>query len=248
MVGRYRGDGAKAVRLSGKLGAEEVNYVYEARFPKTANRDYLPQLWAVRRVGFLMSAVRRNGPQKELVDEIRRLGTRYGIVTPYTSFLVVDERELARDRLRRLPPPQSPATRRERVAEESALADMEELESSMDDARKAFDKGARSGPGAVGGARASGVLKKAKSTSGLVDRGIRRIGGKTFRWISGAWVDIDYSKLKLYDGPSIDVVYLSDEYIKLLADDKLARLLSVGKNITVLYEGRLINVRAKPKK
>ena len=244
MVGRYRGDGAKAIRLSGKLGTEEVNYVYEASFPRTAERDYLPQLWAVRRVGFLMSEVRRNGPQKELVDEVRRLGTRYGIVTPYTSFLVVDERELARRRLLRLPPPGTPAARRAREADEETVAEATELESRMDDARNAFDKGLASGRGAVGGVVDVSRLKKAKSTSGLVDRGIRRIGGKTFRWTSGAWIDIDYAIRKLHDGPSVDVVYLSDEYLKLLADNKLARLLSVGKNVTLLYDGRLINVRA----
>ena len=53
--------------------------------------DYLPRLWATRRVGWLMEQVRSNGEQKELRDEIVDLGTRYGIVTPYTSYLALED-------------------------------------------------------------------------------------------------------------------------------------------------------------
>src|SRR5437588_11931810 len=37
-----------------------------------------------------MEQIRTNGEQKELTDEIVDLGTRYGIVTPYTSYLAVE--------------------------------------------------------------------------------------------------------------------------------------------------------------
>ena len=37
-----------------------------------------------------MEQVRTNGEQKELRDEIVDLGTRYGIVTPYTSYLALE--------------------------------------------------------------------------------------------------------------------------------------------------------------
>ena len=44
-----------------------------------------------------------NGEQRELRDEIVDLGTRYGIVTPYTSYLALepDEAVTEHDRLRR---------------------------------------------------------------------------------------------------------------------------------------------------
>ena len=67
-------------------------YTYPSlSFPlRTDANDYLPRLWATRRVGWLMEQVRTNGEQKELRDEIVDLGTRYGIVTPYTSYLATD--------------------------------------------------------------------------------------------------------------------------------------------------------------
>ena len=43
----------------------------------------------------LLDEIRLHGEEKELVDEIVTLGKRYGIVTPYTSYLVTED-ELAR--------------------------------------------------------------------------------------------------------------------------------------------------------
>ena len=38
-----------------------------------------------------MDQIRLNGPADELVDEIVALSRRYGIITPYTSFLIVED-------------------------------------------------------------------------------------------------------------------------------------------------------------
>jgi len=46
-------------------------------------------------VDFLLNEIRKSGqaePDKELVQEVTYLATRYGIVTPYTSYLVADDR------------------------------------------------------------------------------------------------------------------------------------------------------------
>src|SRR5205085_6200533 len=64
---------------------------------ETDANDFLPRLWATRRVGWLMEQIRTNGAQKELVDEVVDLGTRYGIVTPYTSYLALEDNAIARD-------------------------------------------------------------------------------------------------------------------------------------------------------
>jgi len=84
VVGRYRQSGPRAVTLRGKLGAELVSYVYEGAFGDEARHEFLPRLWAVRKVGFLLEEIRRNGEKAELVTEVKRLATRHGIVTPYT--------------------------------------------------------------------------------------------------------------------------------------------------------------------
>jgi Ca-activated chloride channel homolog len=45
----------------------------------------------MRRVGFIIDQIDLNGQNKELTDELVALSTKYGILTPYTSFLA-DER------------------------------------------------------------------------------------------------------------------------------------------------------------
>lgn len=92
VLGRYTGDGHVAIRLKGKVGGVEKEFVYEASFPKeSAQHDFVATLWAQRRIGGLLDAIRLNGASPELVDEVTRLGKEYGIATPYTSHLIVEE-------------------------------------------------------------------------------------------------------------------------------------------------------------
>ncbi|MGH9801176.1 MAG: VIT domain-containing protein, partial [Blastocatellia bacterium] len=93
LVGRYR-DHAKdhRVALLGNVNGQGRNLVFEdLSFPEKQTRnEFLPHLWAMRRVGYLLDQIRTNGESKELRDEVVQLGTRYGIVTPYTSYLVLE--------------------------------------------------------------------------------------------------------------------------------------------------------------
>lgn len=90
--GRYTGEGAHAIRLSGTVGGVRREFVYEGTFPRetTPETAFLAPLWAERRVGVLLDAIRLNGANPELVGEVERLGREYRIVTPYTSHLVVE--------------------------------------------------------------------------------------------------------------------------------------------------------------
>lgn len=91
ITGRYRGAGEAKVRLEGRMNGRSVGYDFALRFGDATKDPAVPRLWAVRKVGFLMDQIRLNGAAKELTDEIVRLGVKYGIVTPYTSYLVVED-------------------------------------------------------------------------------------------------------------------------------------------------------------
>jgi len=98
VFGRYKDGGDKAITLYGKVGGEEKKFVYEAKFPTEAHeeRAFIQTLWATRRVGYLLDQIRANGESAELRDEVIQLAKKYGIVTPYTSYLVQeDRREIA---------------------------------------------------------------------------------------------------------------------------------------------------------
>jgi Ca-activated chloride channel family protein len=93
VLGRYHGDGQVAVKLTGNIGKDSKEFVYELGFAKKTGDEkaFVEDLWARRKVGFLLDEIRKNGEKKELLDEVLSLAKKYGIATPYTSWLVVPD-------------------------------------------------------------------------------------------------------------------------------------------------------------
>lgn len=92
VLGRYVGSGAHAIRISGLVDGKRTEYVYEGSFASgPSSHDFVPALWANARVAQLLDGIRLGGAQKELVDEVQRLGREFQIVTPYTSHLVLED-------------------------------------------------------------------------------------------------------------------------------------------------------------
>jgi Ca-activated chloride channel homolog len=95
VIGRYTGQGHIAVKLTGSVGSQKKEFLYDVTFPeKTVSdtgKDFVEPLWARRKVGYLLDQIRANGEKKELIDEVVLLAKRYGIATPYTSHLVVPD-------------------------------------------------------------------------------------------------------------------------------------------------------------
>ena len=90
IVGRYRKPGAAKVVISGKLKGDAKTFDFPAEFtPHSTDSTYafVEKLWATRRIGELIDQLDLNGKNDELVKELVDLSTRYGILTPYTSFL-----------------------------------------------------------------------------------------------------------------------------------------------------------------
>lgn len=96
IAGRYRGSGAARLHLRGMGEQGRVDLVVPIELPAaTPDRPHVAQLWAKTRVERLLDDVRIGGSNTELVDEVKRLGLDHSLVTPYTSFLVVEPQALA---------------------------------------------------------------------------------------------------------------------------------------------------------
>ncbi|MBI3947596.1 MAG: VWA domain-containing protein, partial [Armatimonadetes bacterium] len=92
VFGRYRHSGRFDVTLKGSVGGNLRRFTYPADFVgEERGSGFIPRLWATRKVGTLLDEIRLHGQNKELVDEVTRLGLEYGIVTPYTSSLVEED-------------------------------------------------------------------------------------------------------------------------------------------------------------
>jgi Ca-activated chloride channel family protein len=94
IVGRYRAgtrDVSGALGIEGTRSGRAERYAVDAEFPEHETRnDFLPKLWASRKIGVLQQEIRLNGENPELVDEIRKTALRYGLISEYTSYLVLE--------------------------------------------------------------------------------------------------------------------------------------------------------------
>ncbi|HKB64437.1 MAG TPA: VIT and VWA domain-containing protein [Pyrinomonadaceae bacterium] len=236
LIGRYRNPidmDFVRLQLGGSANGATKNFFYNnLRFPMREDaNDFLPRLWATRRVGWLMEQVRTNGEQQELRDEIVDLGTRYGIVTPYTSYLALESNATVRDvtslplnnrgfsagRATNAPPP-SPA--------------------------KAADARAITGAAAVQQSKRAREQQEVVRVDGEgASSAIKTAGGKTFYLREGVWTDADF---KAGAGlPETVVKFGSDEYFALLKQKpQLATFFALGERVTVILGGRVYRVNA----
>lgn len=89
ILGRYQGTGPAKVTVTGDVNGKAKKYVYDLTLPeRELGQDFIPKLWASRRIGSLLEEIRLHGESKELKDEVIRLSQEHGIVTPYTAYLV----------------------------------------------------------------------------------------------------------------------------------------------------------------
>jgi Ca-activated chloride channel family protein len=98
LLGRYTGEGDVAFQLSGRVNGKSETFTYEGKFAAEESKfGFIELLWAQRRIGHLLDEIRLNGESKELVDDVIRLSKEYGIQTPYTSQLILeDDRRIGR--------------------------------------------------------------------------------------------------------------------------------------------------------
>ncbi len=148
LVGRYKGKGKGDVLLEGTLAGKKMQFEFPITFPAKADHSFIPRLWATRRVGYLLDEIRLHGENKELKEEVTQLARQYGIVTPYTAYLIIED-----EKQRGVPIAQR--TLRNFEADRQVLAQ----------AKAQYDafKADKSGDQAVGSARANKLLKEAKS-------------------------------------------------------------------------------------
>jgi Ca-activated chloride channel family protein len=230
VTGRYRGAGTVALTLRGTVDGAPRRFTYSGlRFPANAGGEaFVARLWATRKIGALLNAIRLRGENKELVESVRLLSVRYGIITPYTSFLIQEDERIGEPPLVTpvVPPPivplQPPAGEtggidRDRrsgapaVATASALSQMGAAEAAL--------------PAPTAAARSDAPSRELIVT----------VRDRTFIWRNGLWIDTRYTSAEL---PRRVVPFLSDEYFALLAQyPELREYFALGIRVLVVLDG-----------
>ncbi|MEO8612550.1 MAG: VIT domain-containing protein [Chloroflexota bacterium] len=251
LVGRYRGDANNInITLKGKVGGQEQSFIYNnLNFPPRAGGEpFISRLWATRRIGDLLNTIRLSGENPELVDSVVRLSVRYGIITPYTSFLIQEKDILS-------------------------AQGMEEAQANFQ--REAQNLATNStGAGAVAAAdqsagfanaeapQAAPVFMATVSPTGTIvpgqpvteqdgyvdDNGvavnpIQTVNDKTFLLQDGVWTDTTFQPDTM---TTQKVVFLSDEYFALLdSQPVLSDYFALGDKVIVVIEGTAYEVTAE---
>jgi len=79
--------------VQGQAGGQTQEFVSTYDLDEVGGRDFVPRLWATRRIGELLDQVRVEGESEGLLRQIRKLGMDYGLVTPYTTFVIESQVE-----------------------------------------------------------------------------------------------------------------------------------------------------------
>lgn len=94
LAGQFRHDATGPVKLSAMRNGKPVEFVWrDAAFASSPQATYVPAVWAGRKISYLIDQIRTHGESKEMIAEIVALSREYGIQTPYSSWLVVPERQ-----------------------------------------------------------------------------------------------------------------------------------------------------------
>jgi Ca-activated chloride channel family protein len=234
LIGRYRNPidlDFVRLQLSGNANGANKRFFYNnLRFAmREEGNDFLPRLWATRRVGWLMEQVRTDGEQQELRDEIVDLGTRYGIVTPYTSYLALEPGAAAQNVTNQPPSPSFGGGR----GAAKVLA-----------APQAADARATTGAVAVQQSKRAREQQEVMRVDEDKDSAAIKIaGGKTFYLREGIWTDSEFKAGATLTETSVK--FGSDDYFALLKQKpRLAEYFSLGERVVVVFEGRIYRVNA----
>jgi Ca-activated chloride channel family protein len=215
LVGRYRDGGPATVTLEGTVNGQTQRFTYEdLNFRDHGGDDFIAPLWATRKIGYLLNQIRLHGESKEMIDEIVELSIRYGIITPYTSFLVEEP--------------------------ERALSE----EGRRDISNQAYATAAAATPAPASGApaveksQAQGALEAAQAPAAPGEayaQQVQVVGDRAFVLRNGVWTDTTFDPTRM---STTKLPFGSDAFFKLLADHpEAARYFAVGERVIVMIDG-----------
>jgi hypothetical protein len=264
LFARYAGDGEGRIVIEGRTANGPVTWTERVRFPERERRNsFVARLWAAQRTGWLSAERRRNGASPELDDELRELGTKYGIPTELSSYLVLEPG---------MQPPQTLTAIRGRemqangsfsgsgVAGGVAPGKAGDARASVRDQGQA-QQGAPQAAGAPAQSNESlrqqqfeiakqAAVQRATTTLSMADsaaadysnRSVQRVGTRSFTLSGGAWTDARYTstmrtvRVKPYSAAYFALLEKIDELrapFTLMGADGTPGVIVAGRSVAV---------------
>jgi Ca-activated chloride channel family protein len=261
LYGRYKREGRGTLIVTGKSAGRDVRFEYPVDLPATSTRNsFLPRLWAGQKIAHELDALRlSNRPaDAEAVASIVKLAKKYGIVTPYTSFLVTEEgadagaaQEMGRRSFQALSMGAvSSGFTGGAALSNAAQQDSNTLRAMKVGAISAVRGGSAGGMNGVAAAAPASMLQtfETQARADLKKAGYesvqtRTVGDKTFYRRGRTWVDADAETDEARAAKTATVTAGSPEFFELLTKaPELARWFALGDDVTVLWRGTLCKV------
>ncbi len=217
VVGRYRDGGPGVITLRGLVNGQTREFEYDDQtFSTSGGDEFIPRLWATRKIGYLLNQIRLKGENEEWVKTIVNLSVRYGIVTPYTSYLITEDDVLS-------------SAGRDQIAADESI--------------KLQAPAPASGGGAVDTSVGQAALENAEVVDGTVDdyaETVKNVGIKTFLNVDGVWIDTQFDPSTMTTTP---VQFASADYFALVeARPELGAAFALGQRVIVIVDGTAYEV------
>lgn len=250
VFGRFDKTGPVKISLEGNLNGKPEKYNYNADFEASENNDFIPPLWAARHIGYLLDQIRLNGENKELVEEVVHLAKKYGIITPYTSYLILEDEQINLTR-RLLTDDQVIFNQR------FAPADAEEFRSrTKQEYSNLNQKSGRSGVVSSSEVQVLGNADKlSDNRQGMVrmlykdktgktqnfSTQVKNVQGRAVYQSNDEWIDLYVQNSKSQKSNRIQ--FASTEYFTLLNKyPETSQFLSLGRNVKFVYKNNLYEI------
>jgi Ca-activated chloride channel family protein len=280
MVGRYdasdarnlpgdkpgAGAGQATLVISGDYQGKNRAFEYNVEVLRGTRADdryaFVEQLWAMRRVGFLLDQVQLHGQNKEVIDEIVQLSKDYGIITPYTSFLADERTSLASTAAAHHEMMDKAADSAKKL--EEGFSGGEGQNNAMN--RQALNQAAQARPSAApaaakggGGGRDGAYVAQqvGASDAGAYERGeqkalasVRQVNNQVLYRRGQTWMTPDAAKIDAEKDADkiIQIDRFSKEYFELAAknsvqENQVLSTQQAGEELRVVLRGQAYNIR-----
>jgi len=250
VAGRYLEEKEARVTLEGNIAGGKKKFVYNVNFRGSGNgeKDFIPQIWAAQHVGYLLDKIRLDGENKELRDEIIEVARKYGIVTPYTSFLIIEDEEERKARGERSPSllPLRSDLKSDRVFQENIKKEYRRIHEkegagSVNASREIFSLQNTGNREEIYQGRQRLEYRDSSGNIQNLASQVRNIQGRAVYQNNNAWID---SGIRVPAGKTLQKIrFASDEYFKLLEEKPASnQFLSLGKNVRFVMDGTLYEI------
>ncbi len=226
LLARYNGSGDAIIHVDGQTTNGPVSWASRVHFPdRSRENPFVARLWATQRVGYLSAEKRKNGGSREIDDEIRDLGERFGIPTEFSSYLVVEPGMNQVQLSRRVDMNQVVTGAAAGRAAPAAAAPVQFEAAKAASAQRAV----------------TSVAAADSAATAMSDARIKRAGTHTFVLRDGVWTDTQYKSSMSV----LRVKPFSDAYFRIIElQPDLRDALSVGDRAIVA--GRNMAIELSP--